>query len=139
MGVGAIFISSLALHKLPQSHGALSSEEEILATSLETIVAFVVLCSIIIRDYVSFAEGVQITDCIFIDGLSIPVCELGKRVFSSKKSSTPTARNGEPALAADISIDPEIVNHKSTERPISASQLSSFTHVSVDLEKGRSR
>lgn len=86
--------------------------------------------------FCSFAEGVEITDCFFIDGLSIPVCELGKRVFTSKKSSTPTARSGELALAIDISIDQEIVNHKSTERPIVVSQRSSFTHVSVDLEKG---
>lgn len=54
MGVGAIFISSLALHKLPKSGAALGSEEEILAASLESIVGFVVLCSIVIRDYILF-------------------------------------------------------------------------------------
>lgn len=54
MGVGAVFISSLALQKLSKSRGVSGSEEEILAASLEPIVAFVVLGSIIIRNYILF-------------------------------------------------------------------------------------
>jgi len=58
MGVGAIFISALALHKLPVPHNPPENDEELLAASLELIVAFVVLGS------------------IFIHGLSIPFLSL---------------------------------------------------------------
>ena len=49
MGVGAIFISALALHKLPVPHDPPENDEELLAASLELIVAFVVVGSIFIR------------------------------------------------------------------------------------------
>jgi sodium/hydrogen antiporter len=51
MGVGAIFISALALHKLPVPHDPPENEAELLAASLELIVAFVVLGSIFIRKH----------------------------------------------------------------------------------------
>jgi hypothetical protein len=51
MGVGAIFISALALHKLPVPRDPPENEEELLAASLELIVAFVVLGSIFIREH----------------------------------------------------------------------------------------
>jgi hypothetical protein len=51
MGVGAVFISALALHKLPTPPSTPEREEEVLAASLQPIVSFVVLGSIIIRDY----------------------------------------------------------------------------------------
>ena len=51
MGVGAIFISALALHKLPVPHDPPENDEELLAASLELIVAFVVVGSIFIRKW----------------------------------------------------------------------------------------
>jgi hypothetical protein len=51
MGVGAIFISALALHNLPVPHDPPENAEELLAASLEPIVAFVVLGSIFVRKH----------------------------------------------------------------------------------------
>jgi len=49
MGVGAIFISSLALDKLPTSQDPPADQAELLAAVLQPIVSFIVLGSIIIR------------------------------------------------------------------------------------------
>jgi sodium/hydrogen antiporter len=49
MGVGAIFVSSLALQKLPIPHNPPENHVELLAATLQPIVSFVVLGSIIIR------------------------------------------------------------------------------------------
>ena len=77
MGVGAIFISTLALHKLPAPANPPVTQQDYLATALQPIVSFVVLASIIIRA-LSF-------DIIYIlafhngsDGLSIPFFNLSR-------------------------------------------------------------
>ncbi|KAK7685328.1 hypothetical protein QCA50_011692 [Cerrena zonata] len=62
MGVGAVFISTLALTRLPEPHSPPRNQEEYLAATLQTIVSFVVLGS------------------IFIHGLSIPFFSFGRRV-----------------------------------------------------------
>lgn len=49
MGVGAIFVSTLAVTELPKPHSPPESQAELLSATLQTIVAFVVLGSIIIR------------------------------------------------------------------------------------------
>lgn len=49
MGVGAIFISTLALTRLPEPSDPPANQAEFLAASLQPIVSFVVLCSILIR------------------------------------------------------------------------------------------
>jgi sodium/hydrogen antiporter len=59
MGVGAVFISALALHKLPVPHNPPENEQEVLAASLELIVAFVVLGSIIIRKHESLHYAIE--------------------------------------------------------------------------------
>lgn len=61
-GVGAIFISTLAAQKLPHPHDPPQNQDEILAASIQPIVAFMVLCSITIH------------------GLSIPFFSLGRTV-----------------------------------------------------------
>ncbi|KAG5643602.1 hypothetical protein DXG03_000610 [Asterophora parasitica] len=66
----AIFIASLALHKLPTPQVPPQNEEELLAACLEPIVAFVVLGSIIIH------------------GLSIPFFSLGKTTLSMTNNLT---------------------------------------------------
>ena len=49
MGVGAIFISTLAVTELPEPQSPPQDQAELLAATLQTIVAFVVLGSIVIR------------------------------------------------------------------------------------------
>jgi hypothetical protein len=49
MGVGAIFVSTLALHKLPPPSNPPQTQQDILALSIYPIVSFVVLASIIVR------------------------------------------------------------------------------------------
>lgn len=50
MGVSAVFVSTLALHKLPIPHAPPNNKEELLAATLQPIVSFVVLGSIIFRE-----------------------------------------------------------------------------------------
>ena len=49
MGVGAIFISTLAVHRLPSPSNPPQTQQDILALAIHPIVSFVVLSSIIIR------------------------------------------------------------------------------------------
>ncbi|TFK25717.1 hypothetical protein FA15DRAFT_654945 [Coprinopsis marcescibilis] len=49
MGVGAMFISTLALHKLPEPQNPPQKEEDYLALALQPIVAFIILSSIIVH------------------------------------------------------------------------------------------
>lgn len=64
MGVGAVFISTLASTKLPDPVSPPTSQIELLACTVQPIVAFMVLCSIATH------------------GLSIPFFSLGRRVHS---------------------------------------------------------
>ncbi|KAI9059182.1 Sodium/hydrogen exchanger, partial [Trametes sanguinea] len=77
MGVGAIFISTLAVTELPTPHNPPQNQAELLAATLQTIVSFIVLGSIIIH------------------GLSIPFFSFGRNVRSRTVSLTRTwtARN----------------------------------------------
>lgn len=52
MGVGAVYISSLALTLLPTPHDPPQNQQELLAATLQPIVSFIVLGSIIIRKIV---------------------------------------------------------------------------------------
>lgn len=49
MGVGAMFVSTLAITKLPEPADPPQSQQDLLALTLRPIVSFVVLCSILIR------------------------------------------------------------------------------------------
>lgn len=49
MGVGAVFISTLALHKLPLPSNPPQSQQDILALAIPPIASFIILSSIIIR------------------------------------------------------------------------------------------
>ena len=49
MGVGAVFISTLAIHRLDEPTDPPITQEDYLALTLQPIIAFVVLASIIIR------------------------------------------------------------------------------------------
>ncbi|KAF9463821.1 Sodium/hydrogen exchanger family-domain-containing protein [Collybia nuda] len=95
MGVGAVFISSLALHTLEKSASPLNNEEAILAACLQPIVAFVVLGSIIIH------------------GLSIPFVSLGKKVHTRTISSTLSSKK-EPEWVSSVHRMPPTNTEKTT-------------------------
>ncbi|KAG8760091.1 hypothetical protein FRC14_004077 [Serendipita sp. 396] len=82
MGVGAIFIATLALEKLPHPHHPPSNQTDVLSLSIEPIIAFMVMTSILIH------------------GLSIPFFNLGRRVTSLTFSRTMSLRGAhEPEWA----------------------------------------
>ena len=54
MGVGAVFISTLALHRLPTPNDPPVTQQDHLSLMLQPIVSFVVLSSIIIREFSLF-------------------------------------------------------------------------------------
>jgi sodium/hydrogen antiporter len=68
MGVGAIFIATLAQTKLPPPVYPPTNQVELLAGSIKPIVSFLVLCSVIIH------------------GLSIPFFSLGRRVHTISRT-----------------------------------------------------
>jgi len=70
MGVGAIFISTLAVHRLPLPSDPPQTQQDILALAIHPIVSFVVLSSVIIH------------------GLSIPFFNLGRNVSRTVSLST---------------------------------------------------
>lgn len=70
MGVGAVFISILALTRLPEPQYPPETQQELLATMLQPIVSFVVLGSIIMH------------------GLSIPSFSMGRNVSRTLSRST---------------------------------------------------
>ncbi|KAJ7477707.1 Sodium/hydrogen exchanger family-domain-containing protein [Mycena latifolia] len=97
MGVGAVFVSTLALTRLPTPHDPPEGQQELLAATLQPIVAFVVLGSIVIH------------------GLSIPFFSLSGNMHSRTRSLMATLtrtdggpdwlvglRRGPPAAAADV-------------------------------------
>ena len=77
MGVGAVYISTLAAMMLPRPSNPPADQTEFLAATIQPIVAFMVLCSIAVH------------------GLSIPGFSLGRRVHSvssrtwSRHAATP--------------------------------------------------
>ncbi|KAH8091686.1 Sodium/hydrogen exchanger family-domain-containing protein [Cristinia sonorae] len=72
MGVGAVFVSTLALTQLPTPHSPPENQQELLAATMQIIVSFVVLGSVIIH------------------GLSIPSFLFGRRIHSRSVSLTRT-------------------------------------------------
>ncbi|KAI0766369.1 Sodium/hydrogen exchanger family-domain-containing protein [Trametes elegans] len=68
MGIGAVFISTLAAEQLPHPHDPPEGQQELLAASIQPIVAFMVLCSIAVH------------------GLSIPFFTFGRRVHSVSRT-----------------------------------------------------
>lgn len=88
MGVGAIFISTLAIHRLPEPHNPAETQQDILATVLHPVVGFVVLVSIIIRRFPSLEETHRCSPCA--DGLSIPFFNAGKTIHHRTLTMTTT-------------------------------------------------
>ncbi|KAI0779989.1 Cation/H+ exchanger, partial [Fomes fomentarius] len=78
MGVGAIFVSTFAVTELPKPHSPPENQAELLAATIQTIVAFIVLGSIVVH------------------GLSIPLFSVGHRTLSITRTWTSRSRNGTP-------------------------------------------
>ncbi|KAH7105072.1 Sodium/hydrogen exchanger family-domain-containing protein [Auriculariales sp. MPI-PUGE-AT-0066] len=64
MGVGAVFVSTLTLHRLPEPSNPPQDQTDLLALTIQPIVSFVILGSILIH------------------GLSIPFFNIGRRVHT---------------------------------------------------------
>ncbi|GAA97135.1 uncharacterized protein L969DRAFT_16972 [Mixia osmundae IAM 14324] len=79
MGVGAIFISTLAVSRLPTPGQPPYNEMDRLALSIQPITYFLVMSSIIVH------------------GLTIPFFNLGKRVHSISRTWTGASASGEPS------------------------------------------
>ena len=88
MGVGAMFISTLALHQLPTPSNPPKTQQDILALSIHPIVSFVVLSSIIVRASIVNHFFLSFYLIILLDGLSIPFFNLGKNVSRSVSLTT---------------------------------------------------
>ncbi|KAJ7628003.1 Sodium/hydrogen exchanger family-domain-containing protein [Mycena polygramma] len=100
MGVGAVFVSTLALSRLPAPHDPPQNQQELLAATLQPIVAFVVLGSIVTH------------------GLSIPFFSLGGNMTSRTRSLMATftrtdslapdwllaLRRGPPAVPVSVAV-----------------------------------
>lgn len=83
MGVGAVFISTLGLSRLPAPNNPPENQAELLAATLQPIVAFVVLGSILIRK-----SPLIVGQCLWtaqtphLDGLSIPAFWFGRKIHT---------------------------------------------------------
>ncbi|KAF8906575.1 Sodium/hydrogen exchanger family-domain-containing protein [Gymnopilus junonius] len=99
MGVGAVFISTLALSRLPTPASPPSSQQELLASVLQPIVSFIVLSSIIIH------------------GLSIPFFNLGMNVSRTVSlSATLTSRSRVyPDWLLGVNRNPSLPREPTTE------------------------
>jgi hypothetical protein len=88
MGVGAVFISTLAVQKLPPPSNPPQTQQDILTLSLHPIVSFVVLSSIIVRASAVNNFFLSFNLHVLLDGLSIPFFNLGKNVSRTVSFTT---------------------------------------------------
>ncbi|RPD63668.1 hypothetical protein L227DRAFT_542591 [Lentinus tigrinus ALCF2SS1-6] len=119
MGVGAIFTSSLTLTQLPKPHSPPQGQAEVLAATLQPIVAFVVLGSIVIH------------------GLSVPCFSVGRsigaRTLSLSKSWTLRNASATPdwllwvRRASTVSLSPP-TTEEDVERADSTKDLLEDAH-----------
>jgi len=130
MGVGAVFISTLALHKLPSPSNPPQSQQDILALAIPSVISFVVLSSIIIRASVTNVSFLSSNSPRPVpDGLSIPLFNLGKVL-----AAIPTTRS-ESKTNPDWPTHPNLSRITSQETTVDV-----LPNVPVDeVEKGDTR
>jgi len=91
MGVSAIFVSALALHRLPGPRDPPQTQEDVLAMALQPVVGFIVLVSIV-RECASLASAERSHLLFFfvsiIDGLSIPLWNFGNVIQSQREPTS---------------------------------------------------
>ncbi|KAG9316358.1 Sodium/hydrogen exchanger family-domain-containing protein [Chiua virens] len=86
MGVSAVFVTALALSRLPKPADPPENQAQLLAATIEPIVSFVVLGSIIVRTFSFDSRSVIGASYVSTDGLSIPFFNLGREVHSHSTS-----------------------------------------------------
>lgn len=103
MGVGAIFIATLAKVDLPLAAREVEepkSQTELLAATIQPIVAFMVLCSVVCRTFRDLSFRRVKADMLpTSDGLSIPFFSLTRRVHSMTHTWSRQSFGDEPAWA----------------------------------------
>ncbi|KIM37934.1 hypothetical protein M413DRAFT_448196 [Hebeloma cylindrosporum] len=100
MGVGAVFISTLALHRLPAPQNPPVTQHDQLALMIQPIVSFVVLSSIIIH------------------GLSIPFFNLGENVTRTiSQSATLNSNRAYPDWLLGTRRNPTLPRPPDSENP----------------------
>ncbi|EMD40247.1 hypothetical protein CERSUDRAFT_112439 [Gelatoporia subvermispora B] len=114
MGIGAVFISTLAAGQLPAPSTPPQGQTELLAASIQPIVAFMVLCSIAVH------------------GLSIPFFSLGRRVHSVSRTWSRHDTFGTLGRRSSLSL-PEWTTH--TRRVVRGEDIVINRDVN-DLERG---
>lgn len=138
MGVGAIFIATLAREKLPHPHDPPQNRTDVLSLTIEPIIAFMVMCSILIRQYRIYHRNIQpeTKSYSLLDGLSIPFFNLGRRVTSLSIPRTLSLRGShEPEWAANtrkVSRPEDIVINRD---PLPAPTITTVNEK--ELEEGR--
>ena len=131
MGVGAIFISTLALHQLPSPSNPPQTQQDILALSIHPIVSFVVLSSIIVRASAINNFFLSFNLHILLDGLSIPFFNLGQNV---SRTVSFTATLTSPRLR----IQPDWVLNINRVVPILQESTSEVPNVAASVHEAAS-
>ena len=90
MGVSAVFVSALALTRLPVPANPPANQAQLLAVVIQPIVSFTVLGSIIVRTYYFCLSCDNQSVIPHPDGLSIPFFNLGRGVHSRTVTLTST-------------------------------------------------
>lgn len=137
MGVGAIFVSTLAITELPEPSIPPTSQNELLAATLHPIVSFVVLGSILIRTSRRFHDAVFILTFILKDGLSIPVFWFGRKFHRRTLSMTTTLTRTFTSRAGQNTPQPEWLY--STQRgtlPMDLDGTATPTRTPGEIERG---
>jgi len=126
MGVGAVFISTLAIHRLPSPQDPPVTQQDYLSLALEPIVSFIVFSSIIVH------------------GLSIPFFNLGRNI-SRNATLTRTLTNplrtpdwllGTNRNVTESSDVQYVENTASFQRDIQSKQShSQVSAVSIDIRE----
>lgn len=130
MGVSAVFVSALALTRLPVPMNPPANQAQLLAAMIQPIVSFVVLGSVVVRMYYFVVCAAVGASYYFItDGLSIPFFNLGREVRSRTVTltNTWTRRGTGPTL-------PDWVFY--ARRPETNADAPTATRTSVDVECG---
>ncbi|KAJ7236254.1 Sodium/hydrogen exchanger family-domain-containing protein [Mycena haematopus] len=118
MGVGAVFVSTLALTRLPTPHDPPENQQELLAAAIQPIVAFVVLGSIVIH------------------GLSIPFFSLSGNMHSLMSTLT---RTDTADWLISIRRGPAVVPTPDVERALGDSRTATVVigpELEVQLQEG---
>lgn len=117
MGVGAIFISTLALTKLPTPTFPPVSSNDYLAYTIQPVVYFLVLCSILVH------------------GTSIPFFNLGRRVHSISRTWT-QGSNAEPSWLSRVKRAGQDTNANRSPPDLSEKVRPKAERSNLDLEAG---